>query len=116
MPQEPTKESEMSDVLHTNGQEHPEFEPATRDDELTNLLSLAHIESEVRRQGKSIRRTQAGFAIFAVGALVISLVTLIAVSTKLGTKDIHVTAAAPAASSNAPRAATPAALPHKVGI
>jgi uncharacterized cupredoxin-like copper-binding protein len=106
----------MSDVLHTNGHTRPEFEPATRDDELANLLSLAQIESEVRRQGKSIRRTQASFVIFAVGALVLSLVTLIAVSTKLGTKDIHVTAVAPAASTKAPRAAAPAPLPHKVGI
>ena len=108
----------MSDVLHTSVHDHPEFEPATRDDELANLISLAHIESEVARQGKSIRRTQASFVIFAVAALVISLVTLVAVASKLGTKDIHVTAVAPAASSNAskPAAPAPAALPHKVGV
>jgi uncharacterized cupredoxin-like copper-binding protein len=106
----------MSDVLHTSGHDHPESEPLTRDDELANLVSLAHIESEVARQGKAIRRTQTSFVIFAVAALVISLVTLIAVASKLGTKDIHVTAVAPAASSKAPAAATPAPLPHKVGI
>lgn len=106
----------MSDVLHTNGQEHPEFESATRDDELANLLSLAHLESEISRQAKLIRRTQAGFAIFAVAALAIGLVNLAAVAFKLDTKNIHVTAVAPAASSQAPKAAAPAPLPHKVVV
>ena len=53
--------------------------------------SLLTIESEVRSQGREIKRISTGFAIFAVLALVIALVNLITVATKLGTKDIRVT-------------------------
>jgi uncharacterized cupredoxin-like copper-binding protein len=87
-------------------------------DPLATEFSLAQMESEIRRQGKSIRRTQQAFVLFAVAALVISLVSLVAVSTKLGTKDIRVTTqAAPAAAGTAKAATpTPAALPHKVNV
>jgi uncharacterized cupredoxin-like copper-binding protein len=79
--------------------------------------SLLSIESEVRNQGREIKRISAAFVIFAVLALVISLVSLIAVTTKLGTKDIRVTTvAAKQATPAAPAAATPAALPHNVPV
>jgi len=79
--------------------------------------SLLSIESEVRSQGREIKRISAAFVIFAVLALVISLVSLIAVTTKLGTKDIRVTTvAAKQATPAAPAAATPAALPHNVPV
>jgi uncharacterized cupredoxin-like copper-binding protein len=79
--------------------------------------SLLSIESEVRHQGRETKRIYTAFAIFAVLALVIALVNLIAVTTKLGTKDIRVTtvAAQPAAPA-APAAASPAALPHNVPV
>jgi uncharacterized cupredoxin-like copper-binding protein len=76
--------------------------------------SLLSIESEVRSQGREIRRIYAAFAIFAVLALVIALVNLLVVTTKLGTKDIRVTTVA--AKSSAPAAAAPAALPHNVPV
>jgi uncharacterized cupredoxin-like copper-binding protein len=79
--------------------------------------SLLSIESEVRNQGREIKRISAAFVIFAVLALVISLVSLIAVTTKLGTKDIRVTTvAAKQATPAAPAAATPAALPRNVPV
>jgi uncharacterized cupredoxin-like copper-binding protein len=79
--------------------------------------SLLSIESEVRNQGREIKRISAAFVIFAVLALVISLVSLIAVTTKLGTKDIRVTTvAAKQATPVAPAVATPAALPHNVPV
>jgi uncharacterized cupredoxin-like copper-binding protein len=76
--------------------------------------SLLSIESEVRSQGREIKRIYAAFAIFAVLALVIALVNLLVVTTKLGTKDIRVTTVA--AKSVAPAAAAPAALPHSVPV
>jgi uncharacterized cupredoxin-like copper-binding protein len=77
--------------------------------------SLLSIESEVRRQGREVRRIYTAFAIFAVLALVIALVNLIAVTTKLGTKDIRVTTVA-AQQAAPPAAAAPAALPHSVPV
>jgi uncharacterized cupredoxin-like copper-binding protein len=50
----------------------------------------------------------------AAGALVLSLVTLVAVSTKLGTKDIRVTTVQAAGRTATP--AAPAALSHKVNV
>jgi uncharacterized cupredoxin-like copper-binding protein len=80
--------------------------------------SLLSIEDEVRRQGREAKRIHTAFAIFAVLALVISLVTLIAVTTKLGTKDIRVTTVPAKAAGAAPAATAPAAaaLPHKVAV
>jgi uncharacterized cupredoxin-like copper-binding protein len=79
---------------------------------------MASIESEIRRQGREARRVYTAFAIFAVLALVIALVNLIAVSSKLGTKDIRVTtvAAQSTAAPPAKAAAPAAALPHKVPV
>jgi uncharacterized cupredoxin-like copper-binding protein len=88
-------------------------------DPLAAEFSLARMESEIIAQGKSIRRTQQAFVLFAAGALLISLVTLVAVSAKLGTKDIRVTtqAAAPAAAGGAGAAAkTAPAVPHRVNV
>jgi len=76
--------------------------------------SLLSIESEMRSQGREIKRIYAAFAIFAVLALVIALVNLLVVTTKLGTKDIRVTTVA--AKSSAPAAAAPVALPHNVPV
>src|SRR5690242_21807726 len=79
--------------------------------------SLLSIESEVRNQGREIKRISAAFVIFAVLALVISLVSLIAVTTELGTKDIRVTTvAAEQAAPRAAAAATPAAVPQTVPV
>lgn len=87
-------------------------------DPVATEFALTRIEAEVAKQEKSIRRTQQGFALFAAGALVIALVNLVVMSAKMGTKDIHVTAAAaPAAAAGTGQAATPApALPHKVNV
>jgi uncharacterized cupredoxin-like copper-binding protein len=76
------------------------------------------MESEITKQGKSIQRTQQAFVLFAAGALILSLATLLAVSAKLGTKDTRVTAtAAPQAAGNAtPATPKPAALPHNVAV
>jgi len=81
--------------------------------------SLLSLESEIRSQGREIKRIYAAFAIFAVLALVIALVNLLVVSTKLGTKDIRVTTVAAKSSApaaGAPAAAAPAALPHTVPV
>ena len=88
----------------------------TESDPLVTELSLARMESEILKQSKSIRKTQQAFVMFAVGALVLGLLSLIAVSTKLGTKDIHVTAAGAPSEAAAKPAVTPAALPHKVNV
>jgi uncharacterized cupredoxin-like copper-binding protein len=88
-------------------------------DPLATELSIARMEADIREQGKSIRRTQQAFVLFAAGALIIALVNLIAVSSKLGTKDIHVTATAAPAATGGTKAATPApapALAHKVNV
>jgi len=88
----------------------------TESDPLVTELSLARMESEILKQGKSIRKTQQAFVMFAVGALVLGLLSLIAISTKLGTKDIRVTATGAPSKAAAKPAATPAALPHKVNV
>jgi uncharacterized cupredoxin-like copper-binding protein len=85
-------------------------------DPLAIEFSIARMEAEIKKQGKSIRRTQQAFVLFAAAALIIALVNLIAVSAKLGTKDIHVTAAAAPAAGGATKAATPPALAHKVNV
>jgi uncharacterized cupredoxin-like copper-binding protein len=88
-------------------------------DPLATELSIARMESEIKQQSRSIRRTQQGFVLFAAGALIIALVNLVAVSAKLGTKDIHVTASAAPAAAGSTKAATPApapALAHKVNV
>jgi uncharacterized cupredoxin-like copper-binding protein len=95
-----------------------------RDQALSDELSIAHIESELSRQSKAIRRTQQGFVVFAVAALLIAVANLVVVSFKLGTKDVRVAgvpakaAAAPGAAgaAAAPNAQAPAAAPHDVGI
>jgi uncharacterized cupredoxin-like copper-binding protein len=79
---------------------------------------MSRIESDLARHARSIRRSQQAFALFASAALVIGLVNLVAVASKLGTKDVRV-AGAQAAAGAAPRAgstAPAAALPHKVGV
>ena len=85
-------------------------------DPLAIEFSLARMEAEINKQGKSIRRTQQAFVLFAAAALIIALVNLIAVSAKLGTKDIHVAAAAAPAAAGATKAAAPPALAHKVNV
>jgi uncharacterized cupredoxin-like copper-binding protein len=88
-------------------------------DPLATELSIARMEADIREQGKSIRRTQQAFVLFAAGALIIALVNLVAVGAKLGTKDIHVTASAAPAAAGGTKAATPApapALAHKVNV
>ncbi len=59
------------------------------------------LRDEIRRQGKGIRDTQKAFSLFAVIALMLSLVTLLAVVFKLDKKTTTqtVTAAAPAATA-----------------
>jgi uncharacterized cupredoxin-like copper-binding protein len=75
------------------------------------------MESEITKQATSIRKTQQAFVVFAVAAVGLSLVTLIAVSAKLGTKDIRVTTTAAPAAAGGTKAATPApALAHKVNV
>jgi len=81
---------------------------------------LDAVLQEVREQGARARRTQQGFAIFAVLALVIALVELVVIAAKLdnGTTRTRA-AAAPAAAAATKKAAGPtaaAALPHKVSV
>jgi uncharacterized cupredoxin-like copper-binding protein len=109
----------MSATERRGGSPPTEGQPIQEADSLATELSLASMESEIRKQGNSIRRTQQAFSLFAAAALVIALVNLIAVGSKLGTKDIRVTtsAAAPAAAAGGTKAATPApALAHKVNV
>lgn len=96
----------------TEHDQEPALAPDTRDD-----AALRELTGEVRRQGRSIRRTQGAFTIFAVGALVIALANLIAVAAKLDKKTPA--AAAPAAAvavAKKPAAAVPAALPSRIGV
>lgn len=85
--------------------------------------SLMTIERELKKQSRSIRRTQQGFALFAAAALVIALVNLVTTAAKLGTKDVRVArAGTPAASAPAGpaaqkgSAATPTAPPHSLNV
>jgi uncharacterized cupredoxin-like copper-binding protein len=108
----------MSATEQEHGHPHPmdRAEPGT--DPLAAEFSLARMESEITRQGRSIRRTQQGFVLFAAAALLIGLLSLVAVASKLGTKDIRVTRTAVPAAAGKQKAATPApaALPHKVKV
>ena len=84
--------------------------------------SMMEIEQELARQDKRSRRFQSNVMFFGGMLVLISLASLVAVTTKLGTKDIRVTStAAPAAktaSPAAPAAATPApsALPSATTV
>jgi uncharacterized cupredoxin-like copper-binding protein len=84
-------------------------------DPLATEFSLARMEAEMSKQSRSIRRTQQAFVLFASGALLIALVNLVAVGSKLGTKDIRVTATT-GASKPAAAAPAPAPLPHRVNV
>src|SRR4051794_2896792 len=73
---------------------------------------LAEVEEEVRVQGKKAKAAQRAWSIFAVIALAIALVNLVAVAAKLDRKST--TAAAPVAATA--KAAAPApVLAHTVG-
>jgi uncharacterized cupredoxin-like copper-binding protein len=91
--------------------------------------TLATVVEEVRAQSARARRTQQGFAFFAVLAFVIALVNLIVIAAKLNdTKTVTqvvtrsataVTGAGAAAATGSTTAAgttAAAALPHKVGV
>ena len=89
-----------------------ELAPDTRDD-----AALRELTSEVRSQGRSIRRTQGAFTIFAVGALVLALANLIAIAAKLDKKTPAASAPAAVAVTKTPvAAAAPAALPSRIGV
>jgi uncharacterized cupredoxin-like copper-binding protein len=76
---------------------------------------LRSIETEVRNQGRTVRRAQRAWGIFAFFALIIAVGNLIAVATKLDGKSNS--AAAPAAAAAAPATpATPAATPGTIGV
>ena len=70
------------------------------------------VRDEIRRQGKGIRDTQKAFTLFAVIALMLSLVTLLAVIFKLDEKTPTrtVTEAAPAGSTGAAAPSTTPAV------
>ena len=97
----------------------PDDPLANTDPAAATAMSLARIESELQRQGEAAKKTYTAFAFFAFMAVVIALASLVAVSFKLGTKDIRVTTTAaaakatPAATSVQPPAA---ALPSKVAV
>src|SRR4051794_11998543 len=78
-------------------------------------VRLQAIETEVRRQGRSVRAAQRSWSIFAVFALVISGATLIAVAAKLDAKSSTPAPAAAAPAAVAPAPATPV-TPGKVGV
>src|SRR3954454_10667447 len=76
-------------------------------------VRLHAIETEVRRQGRSVRAAQRSWSIFAVFALVISGASLIAVAAKLDAKSSTAAPAAPVAAAPAPAAPV---TPGKVGV
>src|SRR3954447_16895108 len=78
-------------------------------------VRLQAIETEVRKQGRSVRAAQRSWSIFAVFALVISGATLIAVAAKLDAKSSTVATAAAALGAVSPAPATPV-TPGKVGV
>jgi uncharacterized cupredoxin-like copper-binding protein len=77
---------------------------------------LRAIETEVHKQGSTVRKAQRSWGIFAFFALVIAAANLIAVATKLDGKSSST--AAPAAAATASKPATPAtpATPGKIGV
>ena len=87
-------------------------------------LKLDDVERRVEAQGRGIKRTQQGFAIFAGLALVIALANLIAVATKLdGRTTTTVSARKPTVATApviAPATAAPAApaatASHTIGV
>src|SRR5947208_926446 len=86
--------------------DRPPIETPTPTVEPTSTVEerLARIEGEVRKQGRTVRQAQKGWAIFAVFALLIAGANLIVVAAKLD-KQTGSTKARP----NAPSAATKAA-------
>src|SRR3954451_21522373 len=79
-------------------------------------VRLHAIETEMRKQGRSVRAAQRSWSIFAVFALVISGASLIAVAAKLDAKSSTAAPAAPAAPvAVAPAPAAPV-TPGKVGV
>jgi uncharacterized cupredoxin-like copper-binding protein len=84
--------------------------------------SLMTVERELKKQSRSIRRTQQGFALFAAAALVIALVNLVTTASKLGTKDVRVargsvaSAPTPAGTAAQNGAATPTPPPHSLNV
>src|SRR4051794_25316760 len=89
------------------------------------IPTLATVVTELRAQGTQMRRTQQGFALFAVLALLLAGVNLLVVAAKLNgnttttvtrtvTSAAAATGAGAAAGSGSAAAATP--LAHRVGI
>src|SRR4051794_21838498 len=76
-------------------------------------VRLQAIETEVRKQGRSVRAAQRSWGIFAFFALLIASAPLIAVAAKLDAKSS--TAAAPAAPAAVAPAPAPV-TPGKVGV
>lgn len=80
------------------------------------------VERELARHARSIRRTQQAFALFAILALLLALGNLVTTASKLGTKDVRVSSARPAAaaaatpSAAAARSATPAVPAHSLSV
>jgi uncharacterized cupredoxin-like copper-binding protein len=90
----------MSTQLKAPPAEHASAEPPTAGD-------MEDLRQEIRRQGRGIRSTQRAFTIFAAMALILSLVTFLAVAIKLDKKTSP--AVAPSAGTKSAPAA-PAAL------
>jgi uncharacterized cupredoxin-like copper-binding protein len=90
----------MSTQLKAPPAEHASAAPPTAGD-------MEDLRQEIRRQGRGIRSTQRAFTIFAAMALILSLVTLLAVAIKLD-KKTSPTVAPSAATKSVPTA--PAAL------
>ena len=88
----------------------PDDPLANTDPAAATAMSLARIESELQRQGDAAKKTYTAFAFFAFMAVVIALASLIAVSFKLGTKDIRVTTTAPRRPRRPPRPPSPRPL------
>ncbi len=90
------------------------------------MAKLDQVERRVDEQGRSMKRTQQGFAIFAGLALVIALANLIAVGFKLDGKttttasskkpSVATAPVVPAAAAATPAAAAPAAASHTIGV
>ena len=78
---------------------------------------LFAMRTEMERQGRTIRKAQSGFSIFAVLAFILALATFIAVVAKLDAKSSTTSSATPAAKAQPAAAATTAApLGHSADV
>jgi uncharacterized cupredoxin-like copper-binding protein len=114
----------MTTEITTDGREEAHEESALREAAIT--AKLDQVERRVEEQGRSMKRTQQGFAIFAGLALIIALVNLVAVAVKLDGKttttasskqpSVATAPVVPAPAAATPAAAAAPAASHTIGV